>query len=122
MQNKTYNTNQLISIETECLHERFTGRRYGYKLKAEYEYKKTQTEAIYHRIFVVCREIQPKSPQVNVVVSMSCSPHKIEERVEFIVTDEFSKGSRKFLESIVEEAFKRCEILERSNEQEKKTK
>ena len=117
-----FNTKKLIPIETEGLHEKYTGRRYGYKFKAEYEFKKTQTEAIYHRIFVVCREIQPNSPEVNVEVSISCSPHGIEEKVEFIAEDRFAEGSRKFLGAIVANAFDKTNVLQTSYDYERANK
>ncbi len=123
MKRELFNIKQLTLIETENLYESYTGRRYGYKFKAEYQYKKTQSEAIYHRISIVCREIMPDSPQVNVEISISCAPLSIFEKAKFIIKDMMvSDGSQDFCEAIVRKAFEMKSVLKQSVENESKQK
>ncbi len=123
MNRNQFNNQLLTLIETENLYEDYTGRRYGYKFKSEYQYKKTQSESIYHRISIVCREIMPDSPQVNVEINISCAPLGIFEKFKFITDDIMtSEGSEKFCESIVRQAFSKKSILKQSQENESKQK
>jgi hypothetical protein len=117
MKNRTFNKSKLSVIEFENLYENYTGALYGFKFKAEYEYKKTQTESIYHRISIVCRDIMPKSPQVNAEVVVECEPLGILEKSRFIITNRLSEiGIKDFCSAIVVEAFGKSDILKKSSE------
>ena len=123
MKNKTFNSKKVTLIESENLYQKYLGERYGYRFKAEYEYKKTQSEAIYHRINIVCREIMSNSPQLNVEISIDCLPLGISEKTNFITDDLMTtEGAHYFCEEIIRKAFQSLSILEQSKENERKTK
>ena len=122
MQKGKFNNSLLTLIESENLYENYTGRRYGYKFKAEYKYKKTQDDAIYHRINIVCREVMPKSPEVNVEITISCAPLGVFEKVKFLIEDGMTNGSNQFVEAIVKKAFRLKKVLEQSIENESRSK
>ncbi len=123
MKNRTFSKNQLTVVEFENLYETYTGVLYGYKIKAEYVYKKTQSEAIYHRISIVCREIMSKSPQINAEVLVECDPLGIKEKSKFIISNRLSEvGIKDFCAAIVVEAYGKSEILRKSSEKEEESK
>jgi len=123
MKNRTFSKNKLTVIEFENLYEAYTGVLYGYKIKAEYAYKKSQQSAIYHHISIVCREIMPKSPQVNAEVLVECEALGIKEKSNFIISNRLSElGTKDFCSAIVIDAFGKLKILEKSNEKEEESK
>lgn len=121
--NRTFSKNQLTIIEFETRYENYTGILYGYKIKAEYAYKKTQSESIYHQISVVCRNIMPNSPQINVEVLVECSQLGIVEKSRFITTNLLKDvGVKDFCAAIVAEAYGKSEILRKCSEKEAENK
>lgn len=123
MKNRAFSKNQLTVVEFENLYETYTGVLYGYKIKAEYAYKKTQSESIYHQISVVCRNIMPNSPQVNVEVLVECASLGIKEKSKFIISNRLSEvGIKDFCTAIVVEAYGKSEILRKCSEKEAENK
>lgn len=119
MKNKTFNKQLFTLVETENLYEPYTGRRIGYKFKAEYKFKKTQEEAIYFRVNITCREIIKNGDKMNCEVSIACAPYGIYENTMFVVNDLIKRGSEKMSRAITEEADYKLGIIKQAENYEK---
>ena len=76
---------RLKVVETANLYERYTGKRHGYRYKAEYVQNKQ--EDIIHKIVITCTEISEKAPETNVEVRVNCGPDGLFEVRHFITKD-----------------------------------
>ena len=73
---QNFNRDLVTVIEFENVYAPYTGELTGYRFKAEYQYKKTQSESIYHRIEVDC-ELCNKGKGLKVSIETNCAPLEV---------------------------------------------
>jgi predicted RNA-binding protein with PIN domain len=117
MKYPTFNSKNFTVIEVETLYEDYTGKKIGYKFKAEYLYSKSQEGSIYHRISITSLKMK-KGEAVTSEVTISCSPLNIDEKVVLVTADLMSQGNKQFCEFLSKAAFRNNEILEKSKDNE----
>jgi hypothetical protein len=117
MKYPTFNSKNFTVIEVETLYEDYTGKKIGYKFKAEYLYSKSQEGSIYHRISITSLKMK-KGDLLTSEVTMACAPLDINEKAVLVTADLMTKGNKLFCEALSQMAFNQCSILEKSKDNE----
>lgn len=93
---KELNLKNIIAIESENIHQRYTGELIGRKHKAEYIKSKKRDEDVVHKILISCDLFETSDndkEMVEVEVQITCHPLGIKETVNMITPDSITKGT-----------------------------